>query len=80
MQRFVLKPFTFSNGHTVPAGAMLSCPVMSMHHDSERYPGAKDFNPWRFSDMRETEGEYHKNQLASTNADYIAFGHGAYAW
>lgn len=80
MQRYSLKPFTFSNGQTVPAGVILSCPVVSMQHDESYYSNPDDFHPWRFSDMRQKEGEGHKNQFASTNPEFLAFGHGKNAW
>ena len=80
MQRVVLKPFTFSNGHTVPVGTTLSAPLVSMHHDTAYHANANQFEPWRYFDMRQPEGDGHKNQLASTSAEYLAFGHGKHAW
>ncbi|THH19419.1 hypothetical protein EW146_g1766 [Bondarzewia mesenterica] len=79
MQRLSLKPFTFSNGHTIPAGTMIACPVISMHHDDAHHPNAHEFNPWRFSDIHQGEGKGHKNQFSSTSPEYLAFGHGKHA-
>ena len=80
MQRCALKPFKFSSGQTIPAGTVVSCPLVSMHHDDSYYSNANKFDPWRFSSMRDEEGEGYKHQLASTNAEYLAFGHGKHAW
>jgi cytochrome P450 len=80
MQRMVLKPFTFSNGHIVPAGTILSAPLVSMHRDSTYHANADQFEPWRFFDMRQKDGDGHKNQLASTSSEYLAFGYGKHAW
>ena len=80
MQRYALKPFTFSNGQMVPVGTLLSCTSMSVHHDAENYTNADVFDPWRFSDMREGEGEAAKHQMVSTAPEFLAFGHGKHAW
>ncbi|ETW81028.1 cytochrome P450 monooxygenase 51 [Heterobasidion irregulare TC 32-1] len=79
MQRHALKPFTFSNGQMVPTGTLLSCTSMSVHHDAENYTNADVFDPWRFSDMREGEGEAAKHQMVSTTPEFLAFGHGKHA-
>ncbi|KAK7060436.1 hypothetical protein VNI00_001201 [Paramarasmius palmivorus] len=76
MQRYALKPFTFSTGQTVPAGTMISCPVLSVQTDEALYEDGKKFKPWRFYDMRDEEEEGHKHSLPSTRPEYITFGHG----
>jgi cytochrome P450 len=80
MNRWVLKPFTFSNGVTVPAGTMISCAALPTHHDENNYADAETFNPWRFSDMREEEGESIKHQMVYTGPNLVSFGHGRHAW
>ena len=37
------------------------------------------FNPWRFSDIRDEEGEGMKHQLVATATEYVPFGHGRHA-
>lgn len=84
MSRYVRRPFTFSNGITVPAGTVLDCPVSAIHHDGQYFPDADVFSPFRFSDMREDEGESLKHQMVSTalsdSSPFLSFGHGRHAW
>lgn len=75
-QRLALRPFTFSNGQTIPAGTMLACPVLSLHRDEENYPDAAEFRPRRHC----AGGEAHKNLFVTTKPDFMPFGHGADAW
>ena len=50
------------------------------HLDEEVYSDASTFKGFRFSDMREEEGEGTKNQMVATSNDYLVFGHGKQAW
>ncbi|KAJ3480750.1 hypothetical protein NLI96_g8125 [Meripilus lineatus] len=79
MSRRAMKDFQFSDGTFIPKGTYLSLPVLSTHTDSEYYEEPNVFNPWRFSDIREEEGERLKHQMVSTSSQYIAFGHGKHA-
>ncbi|KAI0320025.1 cytochrome P450 [Amylostereum chailletii] len=79
MSRLTLKPFTLSNGITIPKGTILSCAEAATHHDEGNYEDAKVFKPFRFSDTREEDGEAAKHQMISTGSNYIAFGHGRHA-
>ncbi len=45
----------------------------------------EEFNPWRFSDLRERcelekRGSGGKHQYVSLNSNYLAFGYGHHAW
>ncbi|VDB94068.1 unnamed protein product [Peniophora sp. CBMAI 1063] len=73
MNRWVCKPFTFSNGVRIPAGCLLACPADAMHTDV-LYHGedAAEFNPWRYSDPT-NDSTY---QMVATSPTYLAFGHG----
>ncbi|ETW82839.1 cytochrome P450 monooxygenase 116 [Heterobasidion irregulare TC 32-1] len=53
MPRLVLKPFTFSNGLSVPLGATWSVAMRPAHYDEENYADAALFNPLRFLDRTE---------------------------
>ena len=44
------------------------------------YKNPTIFNPWRFTDMREENGESTKHHFVSTLPNYMAFGHGKHAW
>jgi cytochrome P450 len=80
LQRMALKPFAFSNGLTVPAGTIIQCASTSLHTDAEYFDEPGRFNPWRFADMREEDGENMKHQMVATSAQMISFGHGRPAW
>ena len=75
-----LKDFTFSDGTRVPKGGLVSTISTARHLDDKVYDDAGTFNGFRFSEMREEEGEGTKNQMVATSPDYLAFGHGRHAW
>ena len=81
--RFALRPFTFSNGVTVPAGTILGLPVHSVHMDEELYPNAQEFDGFRFLKLRKTERGVvleTRHQLVTTSAELLGFGLGRHAW
>lgn len=80
MGRYVFKPFTFSNGITIPKGCVIECASGAIHYDDEYHADAGVFDPFRWSKMRENEGEKTKHQMVSTEFEYLPFGHGRHAW
>ncbi|EMD34612.1 hypothetical protein CERSUDRAFT_158140 [Gelatoporia subvermispora B] len=78
LTRLALKDLHLSDGTHVPAGTVLVAAALPMHGDDEYYPNAADFDPFRFSKMRE-DGEGTKHQFVSTSVKYISFGHGKHA-
>ena len=80
MTRKALENFTFSDGTRIPKGTMVSSVATARHIDDDIYPDGTTFKGFRFSDMREEEGEETKNQMVATSVDYTAFGHGKHAW
>jgi cytochrome P450 len=77
--RKVMKSFTFSNGVTLPAGATLATAGGAIQYDDAIYPNAKEFRPFRFSELREREGESAKLHSVNTSPEYLVFGHGEHA-
>ncbi|KAJ7359569.1 cytochrome P450 [Mycena albidolilacea] len=77
--RQVMKDFTFSDGTTVPAGALIGIPILSEHHDETNYTNAGVFDGFRFSRMREQAGEGIKHQMVTPTPDYLSFGLGRHA-
>ncbi|KAF8186872.1 cytochrome P450 [Mycena galopus ATCC 62051] len=77
--REVLKDFTFSDGTTVPAGTLIGIPLLSEHHDEANYPNAGVFDPFRFSRMREQEGEGTRHQMVTPTPEFLSFGLGRHA-
>jgi cytochrome P450 len=83
LYRLALKPFTFSNGVTVPAGTLLGLPVHSVHMDEELYPNAQEFDGFRFLRLREKEGDdvvTTNHQMVTTSAELLSFGLGRHSW
>jgi cytochrome P450 len=82
MTRLALRPFTFSNGVTVPTGTVVSIPISAAHRDERIYPNPDGFDGFRFAKLRESEGDtmtsrYH---AVSTSSEYLAFGLGRHTW
>ena len=81
MARLALRPFTFSNGVTVPAGTLICVPSGFIHKDGEIYPNPEEFDGFRFSNLRERDGgDVARHQAYSTSADHLIFGYGRHAW
>ena len=76
----MLKDFTFSDGTIVPKGTTVVAAARSIHRDEANYESALDFDPFRFSRLREGDGEGVKHQLVSTTSEFLSFGHGRHAW
>jgi cytochrome P450 len=83
LKRLALRPFTFSNGVTIPAGTLLAVPLHSVHTDEEIYPNALEFDGFRFFKLREKEGDgvlAAGHQLVTTSPELLGFGLGRHAW
>jgi len=78
--RLALRPFTFSNGVTVPAGTLIATPSIAIHTDGEIYPNPDTFDGFRFAKLREHKGVPVVGQQAtSSSAEYLTFGYGRHA-
>lgn len=80
LTRKAMKDITLSNGTFLPAGTVFAAASGPTHLDAENYPDPTVFDPWRFSKLREKEGEGNRHQIVGTAVDFIPFGHGRYAW
>ena len=82
VSRLVLRPFTFSNGVTIPAGTLVSLPMRAVQGDGETYADAHVFDGFRFSKLREQEGDgaAAKHLAVSTSVEHLAFGIGRHTW
>ncbi|KAH9477625.1 Cytochrome P450 monooxygenase 103 [Psilocybe cubensis] len=78
--RKALKDFTFSNGVTVPAGTYIAFAALPTHLDERNYDNAKEFQGFRFIDIRDEEAEGTKHQIVSINSEFLIFGTGRHAW
>jgi cytochrome P450 len=77
-----LRPFTFSNGVTVPAGTLVSIPAIAVHTDETNYPNAEEFDGFRFAKLRESKDDKvtSRHQTVSTSSENLAFGLGKHTW
>jgi cytochrome P450 len=82
MIRLVLRPFTFSNGVTVPAGTFLSIPASAANRDEKTYSNPDEFDGFRFAKLRESEWDNVKSRYltVSPSSDNLAFGLGRHTW
>lgn len=79
--RLAQRPFTFSNGTTVPAGTLVGAPISAVHTDGEIYGNPDEFDGFRFAKLREREdGMGSKHQTGTTSATHLSFGYGRHAW
>jgi cytochrome P450 len=80
MNRLAHRPFTFSNGVTVPAGTLIVVPGGPTHRDGEIYPNPDEFDGFRFAKLRERDGDaVARHQALSTSVDHLTFGYGRHA-
>jgi cytochrome P450 len=81
MSRLALRPFTFSNGVTIPAGTLVAVPASAAHRDERTFANPDKFDGFRFAKLRESEddatGRY---QVISTSTEQLAFGLGRHTW
>lgn len=79
-QRHVVKPFTFSNGVTVPSGARIGAPTIPLQFDENIYDNPDQFDGFRFHKLRKQEGDTAKHQASTASINYLHFGLGHHVW
>ena len=81
INRLALRPFTFSNGVTVPASTLITVPNGVIHKDEEIYPNPEEFDGFRFAKLREHSVDpISRHQALSTSVGHLTFGFGRRAW
>lgn len=79
--RTAMKDYTFSDGTFIPEGTFVTMASKATHTDEEIYPQAHEFNPFRFSAMREKDnGSEAKYGMVGLGTNHVPFGHGRHAW
>ncbi|TID02532.1 Cytochrome P450 monooxygenase paxP [Colletotrichum higginsianum] len=78
VQRSNLRPYTFSDGLTIPANTQCCFLNYELNHDPEVYEDPETFDAYRFLRLRET-GDPHKHHFAYVSEDSINFGAGTYS-
>ncbi|KIK94711.1 hypothetical protein PAXRUDRAFT_429265 [Paxillus rubicundulus Ve08.2h10] len=79
LSRKAMKDFSFSDGTVLPKGTMVATASQTIHLDDGVYEDATKFDPFRFANKHEEDGDGAKLSYVSTNADYLAFGYGRHA-
>ncbi|KAF9237102.1 cytochrome P450 [Melanogaster broomeanus] len=79
MTRKAMKDFMFSDGTVIPKGTIVAIASRSTQFDDKIYENADMFDPFRFANMRDEDGEGVKHQFVSTGPEYLPFGHGKHA-
>ena len=82
MSRLTLCPFTFSNGMTIPAGTLVAVPASAAHRDERIYENPDEFDGFRFTKLRESEGDNAtgRYQMVSTSTENLSFSLGRRTW
>lgn len=79
--RYLSKPFDFTDGTHLPAGTHICLPAEPIYMDDSIVPGgrAQDFDGFRFE--REPDHSEHQNrfQLSTVDSTQLHFGAGRYA-
>ena len=78
--RKAMKDVTLYDGTFLPEGTQVVAALYPIHRENGQAKGLDTFDPWRWSRMREGEGEGMKHQLVNTSLEYLPFGHGKHAW
>jgi cytochrome P450 len=89
--RLALRPFTFSNGATVPPNTFVALPLNAIDTNEEIYPNPDAFDGFRFSRLRDGEDEDgrgdaratsagSRHQAIATSSDHLTFGIGRHIW
>lgn len=79
MPRVARQPFTFSDGTYIPKGTHIEVAALATHLDNSNYPNPTAFQPFRFVNLTNSQNKGRKLDMASTHADFVAFGHGVHA-
>lgn len=80
MIRKAMKDITFSDGTFIPEGTIVMAAMLPMQRDPAFYKNAEVFDPWRFSDVREREGDSPKHNMVNIGPNYLTFGYGRHSW
>ncbi|KAL3426502.1 cytochrome p450 [Phlyctema vagabunda] len=79
--RYLPIPVTLSNGIHLPARTRIAVPQYAIINDAANVPGVdpSQYDPWRYSRLREDPKNAQKYFFAMTDSTHMAFGYGKYA-
>ncbi|KAH8828974.1 cytochrome P450 [Flagelloscypha sp. PMI_526] len=72
--RLVMKAFTFSNGQVIPPGYLINFTARAIHWDEANFEDPHEFKPFRFSNMRDKEGQEVFHSFVTLEPDFVPFG------
>ncbi|KAL9097267.1 MAG: hypothetical protein Q9165_000694 [Trypethelium subeluteriae] len=75
--RVMMQDHVLQDGTLLPRGAHIAMPVNAIQN--MHTPDANKFNPLRYYQLRQSEGEMHLHQFATTEANVLNFGHGKFS-
>ncbi|KAI9168060.1 Ent-kaurene oxidase [Paramyrothecium foliicola] len=84
-ERVITRPYTFSDGFTVPGNTQIGVPTQAISMDPALYEDPEKFDGFRFSDLKNAikpgtnPAEMGRLAYASSNHDSMAFGYGRHA-
>ncbi|KAF5349477.1 hypothetical protein D9756_008934 [Leucocoprinus leucothites] len=81
MHRKAKKDWTLSDGTDIPADAFVGIASHPMHREESSFPEPDTFKGFRFSELRDGDGELDsiKHQMVALTLDTVVFGHGRHA-
>ncbi|KAI1795280.1 cytochrome P450 [Ganoderma leucocontextum] len=79
LMKKAMKDVRLNDGTFIPKGTVLVAAYGPMHHDEKHYPNPEVFDPFRFSRMREQDGDGVKHQYTTASATYLPWGYGPHA-
>lgn len=68
-----MKPHTFNDGTTVPAGTLLLIAIDATNQDSEHYANAGEFRPFRFVGADAPESHNAGQPFSAVSLDFRAY-------
>jgi cytochrome P450 len=77
--RIMQSDFVLQDGTLLPRGAHVTMPVNEIQNDEAVTSNPHMFEPMRYYNMRQQDGESHLHQFATTEDNILNFGHGKYA-
>ena len=79
--RYLPIPITLSNGVHLPARTRIAVPQYAISTDPANVPGENpsEYEPWRYSRLREDLQNAGKYYFAMSDSTHMAFGYGKYA-
>lgn len=88
-ERKVLKPFTFSNGQTIPAGVIIQVPSGGVNFDDTIFEDPETFDAMRYYNLRQAKDAAESgvraaevvanSQFVSVGTSSLTFGYGRHA-